>query len=229
MKLKIEEKRKEINDIYSFIFQPEEPVTWQAGQYALYRIPHDNPDSRGETRIFTISSPPFQNKIMLTTHYFFEKSSSFKKALFAKKAGEIIDVVKIDGNFTVNKDDKSLVFIAGGIGITPYHSILLELEKNGDSRDIILIYSNKNIDNVTFKDTLDNLAKSYNRLKVNYIFSPQRADEDFIKKTVPDLQKSTFYISGPMVMVKTVEESLQRLNVEKKNIKKDYFPGLNGQ
>jgi len=62
MKFRIEEKRKEVDDIYSFIFQPQEPVTWQAGQYALYRVPHDNPDNRGETRIFTISSPPFQKK-----------------------------------------------------------------------------------------------------------------------------------------------------------------------
>ncbi len=228
MKLKIEEKRKEINDTYSIILQPEEPVIWKAGQYILFKVPHDNPDNRGETRIFTISSPPFQNKIMLTTHYLFEESSSFKKALFAKRAGEYIDAIKIDGSFTVDSDDKKLVFIAGGIGITPYHSILLELENNEDSKDIILIYSNKNAGNVAFKDTLDNLAANYNRLKINYIFSPQRADEDFIKKSVPDFQERIFYISGPIVMVKAVEEALQRMGVEKENIKRDYFPGLNG-
>ena len=227
MKLLIEERRKEIGDAFSFIFKPEEPVIWQAGQYALYRIPHDNPDSRGEIRIFTISSPPFQKKLMLTTHYLFEESSSFKKALFAKKVGDEMELVKIDGKFTINKDTQKLVFIAGGIGITPFHSILLELEKKKVQKDIILIYSNKDEEHIVFKDTLDNLARVYNRLNIKYIFSPQRADENLIKETVPDIKEHLFYISGPMRLVKAVEESLYQLEVDKANIKKDYFPGLN--
>ena len=227
MKFRIEEKRKEVDDIYSFIFQPQEPVTWQAGQYALYRVPHDNPDNRGETRIFTISSPPFQKKIMLTTNYSFEESSSFKKALFAKKAGDVVEAIKIDGKFTVNKEYQKLVFIAGGIGITPFHAILLDLEEKKDYRDIILVYSNKNEEHIVFKDTLNNLAERYSKLNIKYIFSPQRADENFIKETVPDLEERVFYISGPMRLVKAVEETLYQLKVDKENIKKDYFPGIN--
>lgn len=227
MKFRIEEKRKEVDDIYSFIFQPQEPVTWQAGQYALYRVSHDNPDNRGETRIFTISSPPFQKKIMLTTNYSFEESSSFKKALFAKKAGDVVEAIKIDGKFTVNKEYQKLVFIAGGIGITPFHSILLDLEEKKDYRDIILVYSNKNEEHIVFKDTLNNLAKRYSKLNIKYIFSPQRADENLIKETVPDSEERVFYISGPMRLVKAVEETLYQLKVDKENIKKDYFPGIN--
>lgn len=227
MKFRIEEKRKEVDDIYSFIFQPQEPVTWQAGQYALYRVSHDNPDNRGETRIFTISSPPFQKRIMLTTNYSFEESSSFKKALFAKKAGDVVEAIKIDGKFTVNKEYQKLVFIAGGIGITPFHSILLDLEEKKDYRDIILVYSNKNEEHIVFKDTLNNLAERYSKLNIKYIFSPQRADENFIKETVPDLEERVFYISGPMRLVKAVEETLYQLKVDKENIKKDYFPGIN--
>ncbi len=227
MKFRIEEKRKEVDDIYSFIFQPQEPVTWQAGQYALYRVSHDNPDNRGETRIFTISSPPFQKRIMLTTNYSFEESSSFKKALFAKKAGDVVEAIKIDGKFTVNKEYQKLVFIAGGIGITPFHSILLDLEEKKDYRDIILVYSNKNEEHIVFKDTLNNLAKRYSKLNIKYIFSPQRADENLIKETVPDLEERVFYISGPMRLVKAVEETLYQLKVDKENIKKDYFPGIN--
>ena len=227
MKLLIEEIRKEIDDAFSFIFKPEEPITWQAGQYALYRVPHDNPDNRGEVRIFTISSPPFQKKLMLTTHYLFEESSSFKKALFAKKVGDEVELVKIDGKFIVNDDTEKLVFIAGGIGITPFHSILLELEKNRVQKDIILIYSNKDEEHIVFKDTLDNLASEYNSLNIKYIFSPQRADENLIKETVPVLKERVFYISGPMRLVKAVEETLYKLEVDKENVKKDYFPGLN--
>lgn len=224
MKLKLEEKRKENSDVFSFIFQPQEPVSWQAGQYMVYHIPHDNPDSRGENRHFTISSAPFQKKIMLTTHYLFEESSSLKKALFAHKPGDIVEGVKVDGKFTLTPEDKKLVFIAGGIGITPYHSILLELEKNQDYRDIILIYSNKDEEHVVFKDTIERLAKEYPDFKVFYLFSPQRADADLIQKIVPDIAERVFYLSGPMRMVKAVEEALQQLKVPVDNIRKDYFP-----
>ncbi len=226
MKLRIEEKRREIDDVFSFIFQPQEPVSWQAGQYVLYKLPHENPDNRGESRIFTISSPPFQNKIMLTTRYLYEESSSFKKALFTKSTGDMIEAIKIDGSFTVNKDDKKLVFIAGGIGITPYHSILLELEKREEKKDIILIYSNRDENNIVFKDTLERLSKQYHNLELVYLFPPQRCDEQLIKERVPDIPNRIFYVSGPMVMVKAVEEALQQLKVDKKNIKKDYFPGI---
>ncbi len=227
MKLIIEERRKETGDAFSFIFKPEEPVAWQAGQYALYKIPHENPDSRGEIRIFTISSPPFQKKLMLTTHYLFEESSSFKKALFAKKMGDEVELVKIDGKFTINNDAQKLVFIAGGIGITPFHSILLELEKKKASKDIILIYSNKDEEHIVFRDTLNNLVKDYKKLNIKYIFSPQRADENLIKEIVPDIKERIFYISGPLRLVKAVEDTLYQLKVDKENIKKDYFPGLN--
>jgi ferredoxin-NADP reductase len=226
MKLKLEEKRKEVDDVFSFVFQPQESVSWQAGQYVLYRIPHANPDNRGDTRIFTISYPPYQKKITLTTRYLFEESSSFKKALFAKKIGEMVEAIKIGGEFTVNKEDKKLVFIAGGIGITPYHALLLELEKRREDKDIILIYSNREVNNIVFKDTIDRLAKEYNTLKVKYIFSPQRCDQELIKNTVPDILQRIYYLSGPLVMVKGVEEVLRQLNVPGENIKKDYFPGI---
>lgn len=224
MKLKLEEKRKENSDVFSFIFQPQEPVSWQAGQYMVYYIPHNNPDNRGETRHFTISSAPFQKKIMLTTHYLFEESSSLKKALFAHKPGDIVEGVKVDGTFTLRPEEKKLVFIAGGIGITPYHAMLLELVRNKDYRNIILLYSNKDEGHVVFKDTIERLTKEYPGFKVFYLFSPQRADAGFIQRTVPDFAERVFYLSGPIRMVKAVEEVLQQLEVPLENIRKDYFP-----
>jgi len=225
MKLKMVEKRQEKEDVFSFIFQPQEPVSWRAGQFVLYRIPHENPDDRGDTRIFTISSPPYQKKIMLTTRYFFQESSSFKQALFAKEVGDFVEALKIQGDFTVEDANKKMVFITGGIGITPFHSILLDLENKKNIQDIILIYSNKNEESIVFKDTMNRLEKQFHGFKIRYIFSPQRCDQELIKESVPDIEKRIFYISGPMAMVKSVEEALRQLNVDREKIKKDYFPG----
>lgn len=224
MKAILEEKRKENEGVYSLIFQTEEPISWKAGQYIVFNIPHANPDERGEVRHFTVSSAPFQGKPMITTHYLAEEGSSFKRALFAKQPGDTVEILKVDGEFTLNKEHKKLVFIAGGIGITPYRAMLLELEEEKDGRDIILIYSNKDENHIVFKDTLGHLEKEYNSLKLVNIFSPQRADSDLIKKMVPDMDERVFYLSGPIRMVKAVEEVLQQLNINVDHIRKDYFP-----
>ena len=224
MKLKLIEKKQETNNVFSFIFQPPKPVSWQAGQYVFYKLPHDNPDDRGDTRIFTISSPPYQERIMITTRFFFQESSSFKKALFSKEVGDSIEALRIQGHFTVEEPNKKLVFIAGGIGITPFHSILLELENRNNIKDIILIYSNRNEESVVFKETMDRLEKKFQGIKINYIYSPQRCNKELIKDSVPDIYERIFYLSGPIRMVRSVEEALEELNVNIENIKKDYFP-----
>jgi len=224
MKLKLIEKTQETNDVFSFVFQPPNPVSWQAGQYVFYKLPHDNPDDRGDTRIFTISSPPYQERIMITTRFFFQESSSFKKALFSKEVGDSIEALRIQGHFTVEEPNQKLVFIAGGIGITPFHSILLELEKRNKIKDIILIYSNRNEESVVFKQTMDRLEKKFQGISIKYIYSPQRCNKELIKESVPDIYERIFYLSGPIRMVRSVEEALEELNVNRENIRKDYFP-----
>ncbi|HOR42950.1 MAG TPA: hypothetical protein PK111_07300, partial [Atribacterota bacterium] len=98
------------------------------------------------------------------------------------------------------------------------------LVRNKDYRNIILLYSNKDEGHVVFKDTIECLTKEYPGFKVFYLFSPQRADAGFIQKTVPDFTERVFYLSGPIRMVKAVEEVLQQLEVPLENIRKDYFP-----
>ncbi len=225
MELKLIEKKQETDDVFSFVFQPMKPISWLAGQYIFYKIPHENPDDRGIIRHFTISSPPYQKTIMLTSRFFYQESSSFKQALLAKKVGDFLEAENVRGNFTMQDTDKKLVFIAGGIGITPFHAILLDLEKKDNINDIMLIYSNKDEESIIFKDTLDRLEKQFRGLKINYLFSPQRCDQELIKNVVRDIQERIFYISGPTRMVKAVEEALQELEVNKENIRKDYIPG----
>ena len=96
--------------------------------------------------------------------------------------------------------------------------MLLELVRNKDYLNIILLYSNKDEGHVVFKDTIERLAKEYPDFKVFYLFSPQRADADLIQKIVPDIAERVFYLSGPMRMVKAVEEALQQLKVPVDNI-----------
>ena len=226
MKLTLLEKKQELEDVFSFVFQPPESINWQAGQYLSYRIPHQNPDNRGETRIFTISSAPYQKNIWLTTRYYFEKSSSFKKVLFKMKPGETVEAFNIRGHFVLEDIQRKVAFITGGIGITPVHSILLDLNKKKTIHDIILIYSNRNEQNVVFEETLETLKNENPGLKINYIFSPDRCNIQMLEAMIPDIPQRLFYLSGPITMVKSLQEVLARLQVNPENIKRDYFPGL---
>ncbi len=129
MKIELVEKKKETKDVTSFIFESRVPIEWIAGQFLFYTFPHPNPDERGITRYFTISAVPFEKHIMLTTRFAGNKSSSFKQKLFATPIRTEVEITDPDGDFIVEDLGKKIIFIAGGIGITPYRSILLDLDQ----------------------------------------------------------------------------------------------------
>ena len=224
MKVILVKKRKETKDSYSFIFKPEKEISWKAGQHIFYKIQHENPDNRGDIRPFTIATAPYEKNIMLTSRFDFNQGSSFKKALFALKEGSIVEVFDFKGDFVIKDFKSNLVFIAGGVGITPYRSILLDLAHKRKKPEVILLYGNRDGD-IIFKDTLDKLVNEYNWLKISYIIGPQFIDSDVIKKNVSDLYNNFYYISGPFKMVQIMRGLLLNMNIESKNIIEDYFPG----
>lgn len=224
MRVELLKKIRESKDTFSFIFSPEKPVAWNAGQFIFYRIPHDNPDDRGMERHFTISSAPYESVIRLTSKFDPEDGSSFKKALSAIKPGDRIEAFNIGGKFVLDEYDKKYVLMAGGIGITPYRSILLDLIHNGASPDITMLYGNKDED-IVFKSLLEQLENENSWLDINYVIEPRLIDEDTVKRNVEDIYNSRFYVSGPLKMVKTMKDMLLEMNIDKKYIKTDYFPG----
>jgi glycine betaine catabolism B len=224
MQVELQEKIMESKDTFSFIFRPQKPVKWKAGQYIFYSIPHDNPDERGIERHFTISSAPHEGVIRLTSKFDPEGGSSFKKALYELRPGASIEAFDIKGKFTLEKHDKKYVFMAGGIGITPYRSILLDLVYNDASPDITMLYGSKDED-IVFKTVLEQLESENSWLDINYIIEPRFIDEDTVKRNVEDVYNSRFYVSGPLKMVTIMEDMLLDMNIDKKSIKSDYFPG----
>ncbi|MBA3543266.1 MAG: FAD-dependent oxidoreductase [Chthoniobacterales bacterium] len=122
MKFTLSATKQEANDTFSFIFAPEQPLQWKAGQLLRYVLNHPNPDDRGVERFFSIASAPHEKHVMLTTR-FAPKSSSFKKALKNLRPGDAIEAHDLEGDFVVDDSETTFVFIAGGIGITPFRAI----------------------------------------------------------------------------------------------------------
>src|ERR1041384_4268888 len=91
MKLRLAEKKPEISNVTTFIFEAGQALEWQAGQYMHFLLPHPEEDDRGVGRYFTISNPPYEGKPSITTRFDTERSSTFKKALKALEIGQEIE------------------------------------------------------------------------------------------------------------------------------------------
>ena len=224
MKLKLTDRKTESPGVESFIFKPQEPLQWKAGQYLHYVLNHAPTDDRGSDRWFTIASAPFEEHVMLTTRFAAERGSTFKKALQALKPGDAIEVSDLDGDFVVDDPKQPCVFLAGGIGITPFHSILKQMEHDGQPLRVTLLYSNRETV-AAYKDEFDAMTKRNPNLKVHYLSHPQRIDRDTIQKLVPDLKQPFFYVSGPEPMTESLGKLLLEMGVPKSRIKQDWFPG----
>ncbi len=189
-----------------------------------YVLNHAPTDDRGSDRWFTIASAPFERHVMVTTRFATREGSTFKKTLKALKVGDEIEVSDLDGDFTLGDPKKEQVFIAGGIGITPFRSMLKQATHDGKRLRVTLLYANRN-KIAAYQKELEALAARNPNFKIHYLFSPQRIDKDTIKGLVPDLKKPLFYISGPEPMVEGVGKMLLQLGVPAKRIKQDWFPG----
>lgn len=223
MKLRFIEKKKEANNVYSFIFKPNKKVAWQPGQYLHYKLPHPNADDRGIERWFTISSAPYEKNIMLTTRFDTTRISSFKNALLNLEVGYQIEAGEPRGDFLLEQDASRHVLIAGGIGVTPYRSMLLQLDHDGKPLNIDLLYANRD-DNFVFDRIFQKLATRHPELRIRKYVGAQRITKKDIKQYLDD-EKIIFYISGPRPMVESYQHLLDELKVSPQRIKTDYFPG----
>jgi ferredoxin-NADP reductase len=131
---------------------------------------------------------------------------------------------------------KRLVFIAGGIGITPFRSMIKYLHDTGERRDIVLLYSNYAADEIVFKDVFDAASKSVGlkavytltdlaRVPANWCGKTGFIDAAMIRSEVPDYSSRMFFISGSQGMVDTMKRVLQQAGVKRRAIRTDYFPG----
>lgn len=210
--------------IFEFAFSPNERLKFQAGQYLEWTLPHKSADSRGNRRYFTVSSSPSSSEVLVATRIG-EQPSSFKRALKEMKPGDMLTATSLAGDFTLPRSAaQPLVFIAGGIGITPFASMLRHLLEVKEPRDIALVYAANSETDFAYRDLIEEARAKLN-IKVEYL-AGERVSEETVKKLVSDLSTPLFYLSGPDMMVRTYKKMLRGMGVRARRIKSDYFPGL---
>jgi len=235
--LTLQKKVKLAPGIVDFVFKPSQPLSFAPGQYMEFTLQHYRPDSRGNRRYFTLASSPTEAAVHLGVR-FYEKSSTFKRALYWLDGRTPVVGAQIAGDFTLPKDpDQKLVFLAGGIGITPFRSMLKYLQDTGQRRDIIVVYANRTAKEIVYQDVL-RAAASQPGVKIFYTLTDTtaiprqwsglvgRINEQMLLKTIPDYPERLYYLSGPPDMVRAYEQVLKTMMIRSSQIKKDFFPGL---
>lgn len=235
--LRLQKKIITGKDLADFLFIPDQKLSYLPGQYMEWTFAHPHPDSRGNRRFFTLASSPTEDNIRLGVK-FYSGGSSYKHALYELDSKTPIVVSQLAGNFTLPKDCRQkLVFIAGGIGITPFRSMIKYLIDMNQHRDVILFYANKNAEEIVYTDILNQANKELD-IKTVYTITDKdsipanwhgrvgRIDAQTIREEVSDYKERLFYLSGPHSMVDGYQQVLRGIGIKKTQIKKDYFPGF---
>lgn len=213
-----------------FWFKPERKPDYVAGQFIEMYLPHENADERGEKHWFTLSSSPSEAMLAVTTKRAVDRMSSFKQQLFASQPGDEIKISEPMGDFVLPKDTSlPLVFVAGGIGITPMRSMVKWLADTGEKLDIHVIYGARTLGDVAFRD----LFEAYGA-RLDIVLSDQTADwsgrtgrltADLILELAADSTDPLIYVSGPEPMTEALEKDLKDHDIKPEKLVLDFFPG----
>jgi ferredoxin-NADP reductase len=231
--LTLERIEQSAADSFDFIFRSPRKLAFQAGQYLEWTLGLPHGDSRGNRRYFTVASAPTEDEIRLGVR-FYPRSSAFKQALGAMEPGDTIHAAQLAGDFTLPTDrGVKLAFLAGGIGITPFRSMLQYMIDRGEARDVVMLYGTERQDDIAYRDVI---AAAWNELRIPTYHAVNRdarpgqypgfIDAQFISDVIPDYADRIIYVSGPQPMVQAVRRELLGLGVHRTRIRTDFFPGF---
>jgi ferredoxin-NADP reductase/nitrite reductase/ring-hydroxylating ferredoxin subunit len=257
----LEKQKFEATDVMSFRFSKQQQgkqaddgqssfLDYTAGQYAFFDIGGVHNDSRGPIRHFTISSSPTEDFVMITTRI---RDTPYKKRLSSLEEDTIVKVRGPQGKFVLHVDySKPAVFLSGGIGVTPFRSMIKYAKDKQLPIKIVMFDSNRNQENTLFKREFDEYVNINRNLKIVYTITEEeeqgaqdttlsssptrqqwtgergRIDKDMLTKHLTDdeIQNSIFYTCGPPGMIKAMQDIIQNdLKIPKDRIKVEEFTG----
>lgn len=217
-------------NIRTFYFKPEKSIHYVAGQFTELYLDHDPVDNRGLRRWFTLSSSPTEPLLSITTKFSTQIQSSFKQTLAKIKPGTPLKLAQPMGDFVLPKDaSRPLVFVAGGIGVTPMRSMVKYLHDKNDERDITLLYAATDSKELAFLPLFKNygvkLVTVVKNVTPGYKGESGSLTSERILSLAPHDQNTLFYLSGPEPMVEVFTKDLSRAGINKHHVITDYFPG----
>jgi len=221
MKARFIRSIKDAEHIYTYYFETEKFLRYIAGQFLEFHVHHEHPDDRGQKRWFTLSSSPTETHIAITTKIDPLKPSSFKNALHHLTPGTEIEVSEAMGDFVLPKDASTpLVFIAGGIGVTPFRSMITWLTQTQHTREVQLLYLTQDASQVAFKEELDQPF-----VDLHILSDGKRRNAKELSFILGNIESKHIYISGPEPMAKALATDFKAMGAHHYQVVTDYFPG----
>ncbi len=213
-------KEKVAKNTYSFYFDRSHVnYDFRPGQYNRMILPHDNPDERGTSRFFTVVSSPLEKDYLVITTKIVR--STFKKKLASLIPGDKVKFFGPMGNLVLLDDEKeSLVLLAGGMGITPFRSMLTYAGVKKLNSKITLLASFSAAEEMVFHEELVKIANERPTIKVVYA---TKSPEELVKEYIKDVQQSKYYVVGPPEMVDVARQMLESLRVPEEKIVTESF------
>ena len=233
MKATIKEKREVAKGTLFVTFDVGgENVEFEPGQYFWVELldpPYE--DEKGPRRHITVVTSPTEGVLGLATRI---RDTAFKRSLVEMPEGASVDVEQPKGSFVLPEDtSKQYVFVAGGIGITPFRSMLRYIADKGLDYDITLVYSNRDVESTAFLDELKELESVVPRCRVIFTMTDDPSwegdkrmlDAEVLRELLGDLESFHFMIAGPPPMAKSVEASLLEAGLSEDQVQSDSFSG----
>ncbi len=222
-KVKILEVKEVADFTKSYVLEKPSGFEYKAGDHGYIEL---SPDSG---KPFSFVSSPHEDTMEFAT--IIRDESEWKQELNKKQVGDELILSGPYGKFGYEENETDIGFVAGGIGITPFISILRYLTDKGKDTKVTLFYSARTLKACPFRDELDELAEKNKNIKIVYTItddesfegSKVRIDKDFIEKNSDNIKNKTWYIAGPPKMVVAINSILKELEVSK--IKLDSFGG----
>jgi len=213
-------------------------LDYAAGQYAFFRLDGVSGDAKGPVRHFSIASSPTEPDLIISTRI---RDSPYKQRLASLENGAKIPAWGSQGEFVLHDDyARPAVFLSGGIGVTPFRSMVKYATDRELPLRIVMFDSNRNESNILYRKEFDEWAAKNRNLKIVYTITEEgeqgsspwngergRIDRSMMARHVDnkDLENSIFYICGPPGMLKAMQGLLQDLQIPKERIKVEEFTG----
>ncbi|MDD5547557.1 MAG: FAD-dependent oxidoreductase [Candidatus Pacebacteria bacterium] len=222
----LKEKQIESEGISTLKFFPESGkiFSFKPGQFVTVKV-------GAVIKAYTITSSVGDNFLALTI----KRLGNFSNALCDLEIGGEIEVSGPFGDFCPSDDGKDIVFLAGGIGVTPFYCFIKNSIKAGDfNKNIFLFYSNRTLKDAAFFEELNNFIRKHSGLRVIYVFTREkdkisfpaeqgRMNMEILKKHLGSLENKNYFICGPSEMVNELGGQLKTAGIGGGSVKTEAF------
>ncbi len=233
MQATVAEKREIAKGTLLVTFAVVDYPDYRPGAYFWVELPErGHQDEKGLRRhISLVTSPTEPGSVGLATRL---RDTAFKRTLAKLEVGDEVEVEEPKGSFLLPEDvSVSYVFIAGGIGITVFRSMLRYIADEQLPYRVILVYSNRDRESAAFLDELEELERRIDGLHLiltmtedpSWKGETRRIDEAMLRDTLGNLESQTFFVAGPPEMAKAVEATLHNADVPEERVFTDSFSG----